>query len=87
MPTKKTNKKPAAKKAAAKKAAAKKAAAKKPVAKKAPAKKAAAKGRYKSKDFKQTLVTLEAHEMATICNALEAYKENRLLAAFLAQRK
>lgn len=72
MPTKKTNKKAAAKKAAAKKAA---------------VKKAAAKGRYKSKDFKQTLVTLEANEMATICNALEAYKENRLLAAFLAQRK
>lgn len=55
--------------------------------KKAAVKKVTVKGRYKSKDFKQTLVTLEAHEMATICNALEAYKENRLLAAFLAQRK
>ena len=49
------------------------------------AKKAA--GRYKSNDFKQTIVTLEAEEMATICNALEAFKANRLLAAFLAQRK
>ena len=44
-------------------------------------------GRYKSSEFKQTVVTLEADEMATICNALEAFKANRLLAAFLAQRK
>lgn len=65
-----------------KKAATKKAAPKK---KKATAKKAA--GRYKSNDFKQTVVTLEASEMATISNALEAFKANRLLAAFLAQRK
>lgn len=44
-------------------------------------------GRYKSSEFKQTVVTLDAAEMATICNALEYYKANRLLAAFLAQRK
>lgn len=65
-----------------KKATAKKAAPKK---KTTPPKKAA--GRYKSNDFKETVVTLEAAEMATICNALEAFKANRLLAAFLAQRK
>lgn len=65
----------------------KKAAVKKAAVKKAAVKKTAVKGRFKAKDFKQTLVTLEAHEMATICNALEAYKANRLLAAFLAQRK
>lgn len=81
----KTKKKKAATKKAApkkKKATAKKAAPKKktPTAKKAA-------GRYKSNDFKQTVVTLEAAEMATICNALEAFKANRLLAAFLAQRK
>lgn len=44
-------------------------------------------GRYKSSEFKQTVVTLDAAEMATICNALEYYKANRLLASFLAQRK
>lgn len=44
-------------------------------------------GRYKSSEFKQTVVTLDAAEMATICNALEYYKANRLLAAFLDQRK
>lgn len=65
----------------------KKAAVKKAAVKKTPVKKTPVKGRYKSKDFKQTVVTLDAAEMATICNALEAYKENRLLAAFLAQRK
>lgn len=71
-PAKKTAVKPAKKK-------------KKTTAKKASTNTAA--GRYKSSDFKQTVVTLEADEMATICNALEHYKANRLLAAFLAQRK
>ena len=72
MATKKTTRKAAIKKAAVKKAA---------------VKKVTVKGRYKSKDFKQTVVTLDAAEMATICNALEYYKANRLLTSFLAQRK
>lgn len=76
-----------AKRKTKKKAAVKKTAVKKAAVKKTPVKKAAVKGRYKSKDFKQTVVTLDAAEMATICNALEHYKANRLLAAFLAQRK
>lgn len=75
-----------AKRKTKKKAAVKKTAVKKAAVKKTPVKKTPVKGRYKSKDFKQTVVTLDATEMATICNALEHYKENRLLAAFLAQR-
>lgn len=76
-PAKKAAVKPAKKKAAPKK--------KKAEPKKAEPKKAA--GRYKSKEFKQTVVSLDSSEMATICNALESFKANRLLAAFLAQRK
>ena len=60
---KKTTRKKTVKKAAAKKAAVKKAAAK----------------IYTDKDFaKNTSVTLDANEMAIICNALEAFKETKL---------
>ena len=75
---KKTTRKKTVKKSAPKKAAVKKAAVKKAAVKKAAPKKAAVKI-YTDKDFaKNTSVTLDANEMAIICNALEAFKETIL---------